>query len=153
MSGSMPPTPAMAETEYGKFAQERSHSDAKGLVEYGKAVIQMMIGINGLAATGLITLAAASKQTAVTQAGHFAPAIMSYLIGVFFGILSSIFIYGAAQYWTMRWEQSAYPNMALAMTYRTRGINFHRAAIGASIAGLVAFLVGGILALWALKHP
>jgi hypothetical protein len=85
-------------------------------------------------------------------AEHFAPAIMSYLIGVFFRILSSVFIYGAAQYWTMRWEQSAYPNMALAMTYRRRGINFHWAAIGASAAGLVAFLVGGFLAVWALKH-
>lgn len=49
-------SPEMHETPYSRFAQERSHNDAKGYVEFGKTLIQMLVGINGLAATGLITL-------------------------------------------------------------------------------------------------
>jgi hypothetical protein len=79
----------MAETPYSKFAQERSHNDAKGLAEYGKTLIQMMIGINGLAATALITLAAATREDAINQVGLLLPAINCYLFGVFFGILAA----------------------------------------------------------------
>ena len=152
MSSTAPSAPVMADTLYSKFAQERSHNDAKGLVEYGKALIQTIIGINGLAATGLITLAAATKENAITIAGHFVPAIICYLVGVFFGILSFVFVYGSTQYWAMRWEQSAYPNMTLSIRYRKKGIFFHSGAIIVSIFGLLAFLAGGSFAVEALRN-
>jgi hypothetical protein len=142
----------MAETEYGKFAQERSHNDSKNLAEYGKIVLQMVIGINGLAATALITLAAATKDTAITTLqGNFVDAIRYYLGGVACGILSSIFLYASAQYWVIRWEQAAYPNMTEAKKARRKGIIYHWCALVMSILGLVLFVVGGYSAVTALK--
>jgi hypothetical protein len=113
MPSTTPASPVMPETPYSRFAQERSHSDAKGLAEFGKTLIQMIIGINGLAATALITLAAATKEEAINQVEFLLHAIICYLIGVFFGILSAAFLYASAQYWTMRWDANAQPSRCL----------------------------------------
>jgi hypothetical protein len=146
MSSTIPSTPAIEETPYSKFAQERSHNDAKGLVEYGKTLIQLMIGINGLAATALITLAAATKEEAINQVGPLVPAIVWYLVGVFLGILAAASLYTSAQFWTMRWEQAAYSNMSKATVYSRWGLRYHWGAIILSVLGLIAFLGGGAAA-------
>ncbi len=142
--------PVMADTPYSKFAQERSHNDAKGLAEFGKTLIQMLIGINGLAATGSITLAAATKETAITLAVKFVYAIGCYLFGVFCGIVSSILLYTGAQYWTIAWEQNAYSNVTLAKRYGKKGYLFNLGTLAMSTFGLGAFVVGGFLAVWAI---
>jgi hypothetical protein len=51
-----------------KFAGDRSNLDIDAAVEYGKTLFQLLIGSNGLAATALLTLAGAIKQSSLTRA-------------------------------------------------------------------------------------
>ena len=66
-----------------QFAAERSHQDRQAQVEYGKALFQILIGSNGLAATALLTLAGAFKQPDVLGVVVFP--IFFFLAGVWFG--------------------------------------------------------------------
>jgi len=68
-----------------QFAAERSHQDTQAQVEYGKALFQILIGSNGLAATALLTLAGAFKQPGLLVA--IALPTLSFLLGVYFGTL------------------------------------------------------------------
>jgi hypothetical protein len=70
-----------------QFAAERSHKDRQEQVEYGKTLFQILIGSNGLAATALLTLAGAFKQSGLLFAIAF-PTLF-FLAGVCIGTRAS----------------------------------------------------------------
>jgi len=65
----------------GKFAQVRSNNDAKSIFEFTRFMIQVVIDINGFAATALITLSAAMRDEALTTVYTFEVLIMLFLFG------------------------------------------------------------------------
>jgi ABC-type transport system involved in multi-copper enzyme maturation permease subunit len=138
----------MLDDPYGKFAQERSHNDAKMIVEYGKSLIQAVIGINGVAVTALITLSAAAKETAAALAHRFALALVLYGLGVACGGVASLFMYLSCQRWADKWKESALGNEGSKKDIEDMkwGKSHQKLSIYFNLAGLLIFVVASLAA-------
>lgn len=89
-----------------QFAAERSHRDRQEQVEYGKALFQILIGSNGLAATALLTLAGAFKQPALLFAIAF-PTLF-FLGGVYVGTRGITVLFVSKGRWGYTWQLRFY---------------------------------------------
>jgi hypothetical protein len=89
-----------------QFAAERSHKDRQEQVEYGKALFQILIGSNGLAATALLTLAGAFKQPGLLVAIAFPTLI--FLAGVYFGTQGLTELFVSKGGWGYTWQLRFY---------------------------------------------
>jgi hypothetical protein len=89
-----------------QFAAERSHNDRQEQVEYGKALFQILIGSNGLAATALLTLAGAFKQRGILLT--IAVPTLFFLTGVYFGTLGVIELFLSKGIHGYLWQRRFY---------------------------------------------
>jgi len=140
----------MTDAPYRRFAQERSHNDAKSHAEYGKALSQVIIGINGVAATALITLAGASKENVLIYTKYFAVPLASYLLGVASGAVVTVFYHISAHHWATKWEQSAYGNTAKTDKEAELGKRNRDRGMICVVLSLAFFIFGGLAAGYAL---
>jgi hypothetical protein len=134
-----------------QFAVERSHKDRQEQVEYGKALFQILIGSNGLAATALLTLAGAYKQPGLLFAIAF-PTLL-FLAGVYFGTLGVIELFlsksGYGYAWQLRFHgerrDAERRERREALERDRRAVRWARWAARAFAAGVVfdMFAFGG----------
>jgi hypothetical protein len=144
---------SMTDEVYTKFAQERSHQDAKNSAEFGKALVQIVIGINGLAATALITLASASKESALTYTKTFFLPLVLYLFGVASGAFVTLFYYQSSHHWATRWEMRARGGKReRADEEEESGKRYRHRGMICVFLSLAFFILGGLAASWALWH-
>jgi hypothetical protein len=137
---------------YQAFARERSHQDVKTSAEYGKTLIQLIIGANGVAITALLTLAGSQKDVGLARS-FMAPVII-YSLGVWLGLLSARSYYIASRDFATRWEHESYgSNKEEADRHFRFGVRGLRRGDICVQLGILFFILGGIVTVFVLSFP
>jgi hypothetical protein len=133
-----------------QFAAERTHQDLQAHVEYGKALFQILIGSNGLAATALLTLAGAFKRVDMLMV--VAAPTLCFLVGVCLGTKGLIELFRSKGGYGYAWQLNFYEALAEAKRQgKAAGKQNKRVFLWASLtAG--AFAGGVVVAMLAFSY-
>lgn len=90
-----------------KFAAERSHRDAEKANDFAKALCQVLLAINGLSVSALLTYSVAQKPLLAIPVIAIILTTISFLVGVIFAVVANVAFLDAAQAWATKWQCEA----------------------------------------------
>jgi hypothetical protein len=136
-----------SENPYRLLARERSHEEARQTDATNRMLVQSLIIINGIAATGVVSFYASRN---VSGSGKLVVilSVILYCLGVFSAVFAGLYVRRTTQEWSSFWEYKSYPDGAereeVMEGHRKQAIKSKRWSTGLLVSGEVFFLAASL---------